>query len=284
MTCLRRYTCSLCDIPDCAEDREVHNVWIVGERMAAVGRRFLVMGNKGGVGKSTVAVNLAAAMAASGRTVGLADADLHGPNTAKMLGAEGRRLRMDEEGVHPYEAFGIRMASISFLLEDADQPVVWRDVWKYDFLQQLFGSVDWGPLDLLLVDLPPGTGNETISTVEFLGKVDGVIVVTTPQEVALLDVRKAITFVKDNALPLAGLIENMAAMACPHCGGRIDLFAGEGIGAAARDLGVPLLGQIPFDPEIASCADAGRPFVVARPDSPVTATYRKMAEALCTGR
>ncbi|MBI5379246.1 MAG: Mrp/NBP35 family ATP-binding protein [Nitrospirae bacterium] len=283
MACVRRHTCSLCDIPDCAEDREAHNAWIVGERMSAVGRRFLVMGNKGGVGKSTVAVNLAAAMAASGRTVGLADADIHGPNTAKMLGAEGRRLRMDEEGVRPYEAFGIRMASISFLLEDADQPVVWRDVWKYDFLQQLFGSVAWGPLDALLVDLPPGTGNETIATVDLLGKVDGVILVTTPQEVALLDVRKAITFVKENGLPLAGLIENMAAMACPHCGGRIDLFTGEGVEAASRDLGVPLLGRIPFDPAVAACADAGRPFVIAHPEAPAAASYQEIARKVLDG-
>ncbi len=280
MTCTRRYTCSLCDIPDCAEDREAHNAWIVGERMSAIGKRVLVMGNKGGVGKSTVAVNLAAALAASGRAVGLADADIHGPNVPQMLGAGGGRLKMDEEGVRPYEAFGIRMASIAFLLEDADQPVVWRDVWKYDFLQQLFGSVAWGALDVLVVDLPPGTGNETIATVDLLGKVDGVVLVTTPQEVALLDVRKAITFVKENGLPLAGLIENMAAMACPHCGGRIDLFAGEGVEAAARDLGVPLLGRIPFDPAVAACADAGRPFVLAHPESPITVTYRRVAESL----
>lgn len=282
MNCRYLYTCGLCEIEDCKEDKEAHNAKVLKDRMAGIRHKILVMSNKGGVGKSTVATNLSALLAKKGYRVGVADADIHGPNIPKMLGAEGKRLKIRDTGIQPYEAYGMRLASIYFMSKDADDPIVWRDVWKYDFLQQLFGSVDWGDLDYLIVDLPPGTGNETIASTELIGKVDGVIVVTTPQEVALMDSRKSVTFSKINNLPMIGIVENMGGIACPHCGKEIEVFKIGGGERAAKEMDVPFLGRIPIDPEISVQCDGGVPFVIACPDSPATMAFEGIARK-CEG-
>jgi Mrp family chromosome partitioning ATPase len=278
MGCNYLYSCSLCDIGECKEDREAHNKKIIADRMAKVQYKVLVMSNKGGVGKSTVSVNLATSLAQRGYKVGIADADIHGPNIPKMVGAEGKRLRIRDTGIQPYEAFNLKIASISFLLEGADEPIVWRDVWKYDFLQQLFGSFNWGELDYLIVDLPPGTGNESIATIELVNKVNGVVIVTTPQDVALLDSRRSVTFSKINNLPIIGIIENMAGITCPHCGKDIEVFKIGGGEKAAGEMGVPFLGRIPIDPMIAVKADSGEPFVTAYPDSQEGRIFQEIAD------
>lgn len=278
MGCNYLYSCSLCDIGECKEDREAHNKKIIADRMAKVQYKVLVMSNKGGVGKSTVSVNLAASLAQRGYKVGIADADIHGPNIPKMVGAEGKRLRIRDTGIEPYEAFNVKVASISFLLEGADEPIVWRDVWKYDFLQQLFGSFNWGELDYLVVDLPPGTGNESIATIELVNKVNGVVIVTTPQDVALLDSRRSVTFSKINNLPIIGIIENMAGITCPHCGKDIEVFKIGGGERAAEEMGVPFLGRIPIDPMIAVKSDSGEPFVIAYPDSQEGRIFQEIAD------
>ena len=280
MECNYSFTCSMCELEDCKEDKEAkeaHNKKVTAEKMAKVRYKILVMSNKGGVGKSTVTTSLATALAKKGYSVGIADADIHGPNIPKMLGAEGKRLKIKDTGIQPYEAYGMKLASISFLSENADDPIIWRDVWKYDFLQQLFGSVEWGDLDYLVVDLPPGTGNESIASVELIGKVDGVVIVTTPQEVALLDSRKSVTFSKINNLPIIGIIENMAGITCPHCRKDIEIFKVGGGEKTANQMGVPFLGRIPIDPEIAVKCDSGEPFVIAYPDSPATAAFQEIA-------
>lgn len=278
MNCNFFYTCSLCGVKDCSEDKNAHNTQVLVNRMARIRHKILVMSNKGGVGKSTVTTNLSALLGKRGYKVGVADADIHGPNIPKMFGAEGTRLKIRDTGIQPYETYGMKLASISFLSEDADDPIIWRDVWKYDFLQQLFGSIDWGDLDYLIVDLPPGTGNESIASIELTGKVDGVIIVTTPQEVALMDSRKSVTFSKMNNLPIIGIIENMGGIACPHCGKDIEVFKIGGGERAAKEMGVPFLGRIPIDPEVPAKCDSGIPFVIACPESQTTKVFEDIVE------
>lgn len=279
MACIRLYSCSLCDNQEaCKEDKEAHDKTIIADRMAKVKHKVLVMSNKGGVGKSTVSANLAASLAKKGYKVGIADADIHGPNIPKMFGAEGKRLKITDAGIQPYEAFNLKIASIAFLMEGTDEPIVWRDVWKFDFLKQLFGSFNWGELDYLVVDLPPGTGNESITTIELVNKVGGVVIVTTPQDVALLDSRRSVTFSKINNLPIIGIVENMAGLTCPHCGKDVEVFKIGGGEKAAIEMGVPFLGRIPIDPRIAVQADSGEPYIVACQDSPVGKIFQEIVD------
>ena len=279
MACIRLYSCSLCDNQEaCKEDKEAHDKAIIADRMAKVKHKVLVMSNKGGVGKSTVSANLAASLAKKGYKVGIADADIHGPNIPKMFGAEGKRLKITDAGIQPYEAFNLKIASIAFLMEGADEPIVWRDVWKFDFLKQLFGSFNWGELDYLIVDLPPGTGNESITTIELVNKVGGVVIVTTPQDVALLDSRRSVTFSKINNLPIIGIVENMAGLTCPHCGKDVEVFKIGGGERAAIEMGVPFLGRIPIDPMIAIKADSGEPYIIACQDSPVGKIFQEIVD------
>lgn len=274
------YNCELCErYGECSDEvRREHNKEIIRKRQDMIQYKILVMSNKGGVGKSTVTTNLSVLLAKNGREVGVADADIHGPNIPKMLGVEGKRLKLKENGIEPCKIYGMKMASIFFLLENSDEPVVWRDVWKYDFISQLFGSVNWGNLDYLVVDLPPGTGNESITSVELLGKIDGVIIVTTPQEVALMDSRRSIAFSKINNLPIIGVVENMSGMICPHCSNTIEIFKTGGGEKTANEMGVPFLGRIPFDPGIADRCDRGVPFVLDCPESPASIVFKDIAE------
>lgn len=274
------YNCELCDrYSECPDEvRREHNKEVIRKRQDMIQYKILVMSNKGGVGKSTVTTNLSVVLAKKGYEVGVADADIHGPNIPKMLGAEGKRLKIKENGIEPCKIHGMKMVSILFLLENSDEPVVWRDVWKYDFISQLFGSVNWGNLDYLVVDLPPGTGNESITSVELLGKIDGVIIVTTPQDVALMDARRSITFSKINNLPIIGVVENMSGMICPHCSNTIEIFKTGGGEKTADEMGVPFLGRIPIDPGIADLCDRGMPFVLDYPESPAAIAFKDIAE------
>ena len=280
--CRLLHTCEMCEYNndnDCKADHNEHNRWLVNHRMNDIKFKLIVGSNKGGVGKSTVTTNLAIALAEKGFKVGLADADLHGPNIPKLINAENIRLKAEDDGIMPYETRnGLKVASLGFLIEDPNMHIAWRDAVKYDFIIELLGNINWGELDYLLIDLPPGTGNEQITIIDFIGEVDGCVVVTTPQDLALLDARKMISFARDSNVPIVGVIENMSTMACPHCNGEIDVFKRGGGKNLAEELVLPYLGSIPLDAEVAIRSDSGEPVVLSRPDSAATKAFLALAE------
>jgi len=279
--CRLLHTCEMCEYNndnDCKADHNEHNRWLVNHRMNDIKFKLIVGSNKGGVGKSTVTTNLAIALAEKGFKVGLADADLHGPNIPKLLNAENIRLKAEDDGIMPYETRnGLKVASLGFLIEDPNMHIAWRDAVKYDFIIELLGNINWGELDYLLIDLPPGTGNEQITIIDFIGEVDGCVVVTTPQDLALLDARKMISFARDSNVPIVGIIENMSTMACPHCDGEIDVFKRGGGKKLAEELVLPYLGSIPLDAEVAIRSDSGEPVVLSRPDSSAAKAFLELA-------
>lgn len=233
-----------------------------------------VASGKGGVGKSTVASNLAVALAASGAKVGLIDADIYGPNIPMMLGV--RKQPVQENGkLLPAESYGVKLISMSFFVPE-DTAVVWRGPMVHSAIQQFFRDVIWGDLDYLLIDLPPGTGDAQLS-ISQLVTLAGVITVTTPQEVALHDVRKGMTMFQKVNVPLLGIIENMSYYLCRHCGERDEIFSHGGGRQAAEQLGVPFLGAIPIDTAIRVGGDEGMPIVAADPDSPQAKTFTEIA-------
>ena len=230
---------------------------------------ILVLSGKGGVGKSTVSTNLASALAAHGRQVGLLDLDIHGPNIPKMLGIENERPAVLEKSMEPVHVTGkLSVMSMAFLLPDKTSPVIWRGPMKMAVIQQFLSEVNWGALDYLIVDLPPGTGDEALSIVQLAPNVQGAVIVTTPQEVAVLDAVKAVKFIEKMDLPVIGIIENMSGMICPHCNKTIDLFGTGGGEKAAKELGVPYLGSIPLDPAMVKAGDEGRPYVLRHANTP----------------
>ena len=277
--CKIPFTCELCEKQlSCQLDQIEHNKWAIAQRMKEITYKIVVMSNKGGVGKSTVTTNLGVALARKGFQVGIADADIHGPNIPMMLGVEGKRLKGSGGGVLPLEVMpNLKVASLSFLIEDPSMPVIWRDAAKWDFLCELMGSVCWGSLDFLLVDLPPGTGNEAISIIELIGKVDGSVIVTTPQDVVLLDVKKAVFFSRDSNVPIIGIVENMSGLKCPHCHENIDVFKTGGGAKICMELGVTFLGKIPLDPDITEKCDSGEAFVAAYPSSVAAKVFDEIA-------
>jgi ATP-binding protein involved in chromosome partitioning len=230
---------------------------------------ILVLSGKGGVGKSTVSVNLAFALAGTGKKVGLLDLDIHGPNIPKMLGIEDQRLAVTEKFLEPVHVTGnLSVISMAFLLPNTSTPVVWRGPMKMAVIQQFLADVHWGALDYLVVDLPPGTGDEALTIVQLAPNVRGAVIVTTPQDVAVMDAIKAARFIGKLDLPVIGVIENMSGMICPHCGDVINLFGAGGGKKAAEDLGVPYLGAIPLDPAMVKAGDEGRPYILSHADSP----------------
>ena len=282
--CKKLSTCEFCrDFETCKmpEKGLKHNEWALSNRMALIKRKIMIMSNKGGVGKSTVTANLGVALAEMGYKVGIADVDMHGPNIPKMLGVEGGRLKDNENGIDPLSVNdNLKVVSLAFLIESPDQPVAWRDTAKYDYLRELVGSINWGKLDYLLADLPPGTGHEPITMIELMGKVDGAIIVTTPQDVALLDAQKAIIFAKDSDVPILGIIENMSVLTCPHCNEEIDVFKSGGGKRIADKMKVPFLGRIPLDPEIVSKCDEGKAFVAGDNGSKNVSAFKEITEKI----
>ncbi len=225
---------------------------------------FVVASGKGGVGKTTVAVNLATSLAKRGHAVGILDADITGPNVPKMVGLEDERPDYDQEKkkMIPVESIdGVKVISMEFLLENKKDAIIWRGPLKMGAINQFLGDVIWGHLDFLIIDLPPGTSDEPLSVAQMIPKADGVIIVTTPQEVALLDVKKSISFVAKVGMKVLGIIENMSGFKCPHCDEEINIFSKDGGKKAAQELGIPFLGSIPIDPKIVPLADSGKPIV-----------------------
>ncbi|WP_370572037.1 Mrp/NBP35 family ATP-binding protein, partial [Methanomethylovorans sp.] len=210
--------------------------------MRAIKNKIMVMSGKGGVGKSTVAANLAAQLAKKGFKVGLLDSDIHGPSIPKMFGIEDKRPEVDEKGIVPVPVTeNLKVMSIALLLEDKDSPIIWRGPAKMAAIKQFLEDVSWGKLDYLIVDLPPGTGDEPLSIAQLIEKIDGAVVVTTPQDMALVSVRKSITFAHMLKVPVIGIVENMSGIICPHCDEKIDIFGKGGVEKAAKDFDVPVL-------------------------------------------
>jgi len=230
-------------------------------RLCHIKHKIVVMSGKGGVGKSTVAVNLAAALAMAGKQVGLLDIDIHGPSIPTMLGLEGSALSGPDGEMRPVEADGIKVMSIGFFLEHPDNAVVWRGPMKANMIRQFLKDVAWGELDYLIIDSPPGTGDEPLSICQLIGKLDGAVIVTTPQKVAAVDVRKSITFCRLIDVPVLGVVENMSGFACPKCGEVTPILGSGGGRKIAGDMGAPFLGSIPIDPAVAGAADKGQAYV-----------------------
>ena len=234
----------------------------IRDRVKKIKHQILVLSGKGGVGKSTVAVNLAVSLSLEGKKIGILDIDIHGPSIPKVLNLEGTSLQTDGETLLPVEVSeNLKVMSIGFLLPNNDDAVIWRGPRKYHMIKQFLKDVNWGQLDFLIIDSPPGTGDEPLSIVQLLENADGAVIVTTPQEVALSDVRKSITFCRNLNLPVIGVLENMSGFVCPKCGEMTDIFKSGGGAKMAKQMNVPFLGRIPIDPQIVRACDSGQPYV-----------------------
>jgi len=253
----------------------------VAENLSKINHTIIIMSGKGGVGKSTVATNLAFSLSLNGAEVGLLDVDIHGPNIPKMLNIEDEQVTGDEKGIFPIIVPPrIKVMSMAFLISSKDMPVIWRGPVKMGAIKQFLGQVHWGNLDYLIIDLPPGTGDEPLSIAQLIPDADGAIIVTTPQDVALLDARKAVGFARTLKMPVIGIIENMSGLKCPHCAKEIDLFKRGGGKNAARELDIPFLGRIPIDPKIVETGDAGKPFVLQYSDSESTKFFNEILQKI----
>jgi len=256
------------------------------DNLSRIKNTFMVVSGKGGVGKTTVAVNLAAGLARDGYSVGLIDADIHGPNVALMLGSEGKQFEGARGGgmvkpilVRP----GLQVVSMAFLIDDPGQAVIWRGPLKMHVIKQFLSDFEWGDLDYLVVDLPPGTGDEPLSVAQLIPGMKGAVIVTTPQEVSLLDGRKCVDFTRQIKVPALGIIENMSNFSCPHCKKEIEIFGNGGGETAARELGVPFLGRIPLDPRFVVSGDMGQPFIDEYPDSDTARSLNNIIASISTG-
>jgi len=233
------------------------------KNLSKIKHKIIVLSGKGGVGKSTVSANLAFALSEKGYTVGLLDSDFHGPSIPKILGIEDKKPTPAATGFNPVLVSPkLKVMSIGFLLQDNDSPVIWRGPLKMGVIKQFIGDVNWDDLDYLIIDLPPGTGDEPLSIAQLIPNSDGAVVVTTPQDVALVSVRKSINFVKKMNIPVIGIIENMSGFTCPHCKKSIDIFKTGGGFKASMDLQVPFLGKVPIDPKIVLTGDTGEPYLI----------------------
>jgi len=259
-------------------DNEAADQALLQERLGRIRHKILVLSGKGGVGKSTVAVNLAVALAQAGRRVGLLDVDIHGPSIPKMLKLEEAGVEVICDGVlKPVETAGLKVMSIGFLLRHRDDAVIWRGPMKMGVIKQFLKDVEWGDLDYLVIDSPPGTGDEPLSVCQLVEDADGAVIVTTPQEVATVDVRRSISFCRQLSLPVLGVVENMSGFVCPSCGTVTEIFKTGGGERLAAETHVPFLGRIPLDPSVGAAGDDGTPFMAHQSG---TATARAFARAV----
>ena len=244
--------------------------------MPGVRNIIAVASGKGGVGKSTTAVNLALGLAAAGHSTGLLDADVYGPSMPRMMGLTGQPSSSDGQNLDPMENYGIKCMSMGFLVEE-ETPMIWRGPMASSALQQMLRDINWGDLDILVVDMPPGTGDIQLTLTQQVS-LAGAVIVSTPQDIALLDARKGLNMFRKVDVPVFGIIENMSYFACPHCGERTNVFSHGGARQEAEKLGTDFLGEIPLAMEIRETSDGGRPIVVSQPDSPHAQAYRDVAD------
>lgn len=250
--------------------------------IAGVKHIVAVASGKGGVGKSTTAMNLAVALAVSGLKVGLLDADVYGPSQPRMLGVKDKKPVSDGERITPVIAHGVKLMSMGFMV-DENTPMVWRGPMVQSALLQMLKQVVWGtadePLDVLVLDMPPGTGDTQLSIAQ-QAALDGAVIVSTPQDIALIDARKGLEMFKKVNVPILGIVENMSMFCCPHCGKDTPLFGHGGARKMAKDLGYDVLGEVPLDVDVREKTDAGKPVVISLPDSRAAEVYRDMAAAV----
>jgi len=252
----------------------------VNESLGKIKNKILVMSGKGGVGKTSTSVNLSIALADKGYNVGIMDVDLHGPDVPRMLGLEGTPQVNENKKLNPISySKTLSAISIESFTPNKDDAIIWRGPLKFSAIKQFIGDIDWGNLDFLIIDAPPGTGDEPLTVAQTISDAKAIIV-TTPQEVALADVRKSINFCKTVKMEIFGLIENMSGFSCPHCGEMIELFGTGGGEKTADQMGVRFLGRIPFDPKMVACGDSGVCYQESHSDSAVTKAFTDVAEAM----
>ena len=246
-------------------------------RMAQIKCKIAVLSGKGGVGKSSIAVNMAVSLAKRCFKVGLLDADLHGPSVPTLLGLENRRIT---EGLDPVVVHGVKVVSVGFLIAKQEDAVVWRGPMKHSVIRQLLANAEWGELDFLIIDCPPGTGDEPLSVIQAIGNLDGVVIVSTPQKVAANDVMRSVSFCRLLKAPIIGVVENMAGFICPHCHERTAIFPSGSAMHKMLEMNVPLLGSIPMDPSLSAAGDLGEPWLVQCPDSPSTKCFEDVVDKI----
>lgn len=241
----------------------------IKDRLSKIKNKIIVMSGKGGVGKSTVAANIAMSLALKGYKTGLLDVDIHGPSIPTIFGLENQRLQGTEDTMFPL-GFGenLKIISIGFLMDNANNAIIWRGPAKTGIIQQFIKDVEWGDLDYLIIDCPPGTGDEPLSVIQIMESVTGAVIVTTPQKLAIADVKKSINFCEKLAVPVIGVIENMSGFICPECNKTVDIFKSGGGENMAHDMNVPFLGKIPLDPNIVEAGDSGKPFLYFYSETP----------------
>lgn len=253
----------------------------LSNRMGKIKHKIMVLSGKGGVGKSTVAVNVAVALAMEGKKVGILDTDFHGPSIPTLLNLDKARPTSDGTAILPIDFVeGIKVMSIGFLLPNQDDAVIWRGPMKMNVIKQLLSEVNWGDLDYLIIDFPPGTGDEPLSVAQLIPNSDGAIIVTTPQDLSLNDVKKCINFCRQLTVNVLGVLENMSGLVCPHCSNVIDIFKKGGGEIMAKQMRVPFLGSIPIDPMIVVSSDSGKPFVYHYSTTEAAKAFSKAIEPI----
>jgi Mrp family chromosome partitioning ATPase len=270
------------EMPDPKQNKDPHAEQDakIKESLGKIKHKFIVMSGKGGVGKTSTSVNLSIALANRGFKVGLMDVDLHGPDIPRMLGLQGMLDVNQNRKLNPMAySENLKAVSIESLTPSKDDAIIWRGPIKYSAIQQFIGDVEWGELDFLIIDSPPGTGDEPLTVAQTIRDAQAIIV-TTPQEIALADVRKSISFCKTVKMGIFGIIENMSGFPCPHCGEPIELFGSGGGEKTALKFGLNFLGRIPFDPKVVMCGDAGTCYRDAQPDSAVTRAFDDIAQRM----
>lgn len=268
--------CTTCD-----ERQEIRKEMSIKLTVSLIKRKIIVLSGKGGVGKSTVSTNIAVGLSKKGYKVGLLDIDIHGPNIPNMLGLQGITPLVTDMGIFPLKAYdNLQTISVGFFLENKDTPLPWRGPLKHRMIEQFLCDVRWGELDYLIVDSPPGTGDEILSIIHFLDRVDSAVIVATPQDVALADVRKAIKFCMEYKIPILGIVENMSGFICPHCGGTVDIFKAGGAEKLAEEYKVPFLGKIPIDTKVVQTGDEGKPVMLSYPESEPAKAFLRITEKI----
>jgi ATP-binding protein involved in chromosome partitioning len=251
---------------------------LLNDRMGLIKHKIAIISGKGGVGKSTITVNLATAFAMQGKRIGILDADIHGPSVPKLLGLEGKHVKVGPTGAFPVDGpLGIKVMSIDFFIAQ-EMPAIWRGPLKMRAIRQFLTEIVWGELDFLLIDLPPGTGDEPLSIGQLLPDLDGVVIVTMPSELSSSIVKKAITFAERLNLYIIGVIENMSGFVCPHCGKKTEIFRSGGGAKIAKEASVSFLGSIPIDPKVGIDSDKGTPFLLSDKDSAAAKAFMEVVE------
>jgi ATP-binding protein involved in chromosome partitioning len=268
------------NMPPDPQKAEAEKDEAVKKSLGKIKNKIIVMSGKGGVGKTSTSVNLSIALAGAGHKVGIMDVDLHGPDVPRMLGIQGTPELTSNHKLSPLKySENLKTISIESFIPSKDDAIIWRGPLKYAAIRQFIGDVDWGELDFLIIDSPPGTGDEPLTVAQIISDAKAIIV-TTPQEIALADVRKSINFCRTLKMEIFGLIENMSSLSCPHCGEMIDLFGSGGGERTARETGIRFLGNIPFDPKVVACGDSGACYQDENTESPVTKAFVSVAEAV----